>query len=144
MVANPPENMPRITPYIYYQDVGAALDWLANAFGFRERMRRPGPDGSVMHAEMELADGVIMMGNPGPDYQNPNQHGHVNQLIHVFVDEVDAHYAQAKAAGAKITAEPEDRFYGDRLYAVDDLEGHQWSFATHVRDVPQEEMQPLA
>ena len=142
MAKNPPENMTRITPYIFYEDVAAALDWLRKAFGFTERMRMPGPDGGVLHAEMTLDDGVIMIGNPGPQYQNPKAHGHVNQLIYVFVNDVDAHYAQAKAAGATITAEPEDLFYGDRRYAADDLEGHQWNFATHIRDVPPEEMQP--
>jgi len=144
MPANPPENMPRITPYIFYEDVGSALDWLSKAFGFRERSRMPGPDGSVMHAEMELEDGVIMMGNPGPEYQKPKRHGHTDQLIYVFVDDVDKHYRIAKAAGAVILDEPEDQFYGDRRYAAADLEGHHWNFATHVRDVPPEEMQPPA
>lgn len=142
MPANPPENMPRITPYILYEDVGAALDWLTKAFGFSERLRMAAPDGSVNHAEMELGDGVIMMGHPGPDYQNPKRHGHVSLLINVYVDDVDKHFAQAQAAGAKILDEPEDQFYGDRRYAVEDLEGHQWNFATHVRDVPPEEMHP--
>lgn len=142
MPANPPENMPRITPYILYEDVGAALDWLTKAFGFSERLRMAAPDGSVNHAEMELSDGVIMMGHPGPDYQNPKQHGHVSLLINVYVDDVDKHFAQAQAAGAKILDEPEDQFYGDRRYAVEDLEGHRWNFATHVRDVPPDEMHP--
>ena len=142
MPANPPENMPRVTPYLFYEDVGAALDWLANAFGFKERLRLPGPDGAVTHAEMELQDGVIMMGHPGAEYQSPKRHGHVDQLIYVFVDDVDAHYQVARAAGAKIIDEPADQFYGDRRYAVEDLEGHNWNFATHVRDVPPQEMQP--
>ena len=73
MPANPPPNMPRITPYLYYEDVASALAWLARTFGFRERMRMPGPDGKIMHAEMEFADGVLMMGNPGPDYRNPKR-----------------------------------------------------------------------
>ncbi len=142
MPANPPENMPRITPYILYEDVGAALDWLTKAFGFSERSRMAAPDGTVNHAEMELSDGVIMMGHPGPDYQNPKRHGHVSLLINVYVDDVDKHFEQAQAAGAKILDEPEDQFYGDRRYAVEDLEGHRWNFATHVRDVPPEEMHP--
>ena len=70
MPANPPSNMPRITPYLFYEDVAGALAWLAKAFGFRERMRMPGPDGKIMHAEMEMADGVVMMGYPGPEYRN--------------------------------------------------------------------------
>ena len=144
MPKNPPEDTPRITPYLFYEDVGRALDWLTEAFGFRERMRMPGPDGSVVHAELELAEGVVMMGNPGPDYQNPKRLGHATQLVNVFVDDVDRHFAHAKRAGATILAEPEDQFYGDRRYAAEDLEGHQWNFAQRVRDVPPEEMRPPA
>ncbi len=141
MPANPPENMPRITPYLFYEDVSAALDWLANAFGFSERMRMPGPDGAILHAEMQLADGVIMLGKPGPDYRNPSREGRVHQLQYVFVDDVDKHFERARAAGAKILDDPTDQFYGDRRYAVEDLEGHQWNFAQHVRDVAPEDME---
>lgn len=142
MPANPPENMPRITPYLLYEDVAGALEWLTNAFDFTERMRMPGPDGSIMHAEMEFADGVIMMGNPGPDYQNPKRNGHVSQSLYVYVDDVDRHCEHAKAAGAEIIAEPEDQFYGDRIYRTQDPEGHQWAFGQHVRDVAPEDMIP--
>ena len=144
MPKNPPENMPRITPYLYYEDVAGALDWLSKTFGFRERLRMPGPDGKITHAEMELADSVIMMGNPAPDYQNPKRSGHVSQLVNVYVDDVDKHFEQAKGAGATILAEPEDQFYGDRRYLAEDLEGHHWNFAQHIRDVAPEEMQPPA
>jgi len=144
MVANPPENMPRVTPYILYEDVASALDWLANAFGFRERMRLPGPDGKVNHAEMELADGVVMMGCPGPEYQNPKRLGHVTQELYVYVDDVDTHFHRAKGAGATILEEPEDQFYGDRRYRAVDPEGHHWCFAQHVRDVAPEDMKPPA
>ena len=143
MPKNPPEDMSRITPYVYYEDVSAALDFLTDAFGFGERMRIPGPDGKPAHAEMEFEDdGVIMLGNPGPEFQSPKRHGHINQLIYVYVDDVDAHFKQAKAAGATIVAEPEDQFYGDRRYAAKDIEGHEWNFATHIRDVPPEELRP--
>ncbi len=142
MPANPPENMPRITPYLLYRDVDAALEWLARAFGFRERMRLPGPDGKANHAEMELADGVIMMGNPGGDYRNPKQLGQSTQQIYVYVDDVDTHFERAKSAGALILSEPEDQFYGDRRYGAEDLEGHHWYFAQHVRDVAPEDMKP--
>lgn len=140
MVQNPPENMPRITPYLLYQDVESALTWLSNAFGFRERLRFPGPDGKIAHAEMEHEDGLIMMGCPGPDYRNPKQLGQVTQHNYIYVDNVDQHYAHAKAAGATIIEEPEDQFYGDRRYGAEDLEGHQWYFAQHVRDVAPEDM----
>ena len=142
MPKNPPDNMPRISAYLLYEDVAGALDWLVRAFGFRERMRMPGTDGKIMHAEMELADGVIMMGNPGTDYRNPRQLGHVTQHLYVYVDDVDAHYERARQAGATILAEPEDQFYGDRRYGAEDPEGHQWYFAQHVRDVAPEDMTP--
>jgi uncharacterized glyoxalase superfamily protein PhnB/drug/metabolite transporter (DMT)-like permease len=142
MVANPPENFPRITPYLLYEDCAAALDFLSKAFGFTEEVRMAGPDGTVNHAEMRLADGVIMMGNPGPDYQNPSRHGNHSQLVYVYVDDVDKHYEQAKAAGAKIVRELEDAFYGDRNSGAEDPQGHQWNFATHTRDVAPEDMHP--
>jgi uncharacterized glyoxalase superfamily protein PhnB len=132
--------MPRITPYLLYEDVAASLDWLRRSFGFSERMRLPGPDGNVMHAEMEFADGVVMMGNPGPDYQSPAHIGHVTQQLYVYVDDVDKHFEHARDAGATIIAEPEDQFYGDRRYGAEDLEGHHWYFAQHVRDVPAEDI----
>ena len=144
MPKNPPENMPRITPYLYYEDVATALDWLTNAFGFRERLRMPGPDGKIIHAELELAGGVVMMGSPSPDYQNPMRSGHVSQLVNVYVDDVDRHFDRAKGAGATILAEPEDQFYGDRRYLAEDLEGHHWNFAQHIRDVAPEDMKPPA
>jgi len=144
MVANPPEGFPRITPYLYYEDVAAALDFLGRAFGFRERMRMPGPDGRPSHAEVELADGVVMLGHPGPEYRCPKRTGQATQNVHVYVDDVDKHFARAKQAGAKILAEPADQFYGDRRYGAEDPEGHQWYFAQHVRDVAPEDMKPPA
>jgi PhnB protein len=142
MVANPPENTPRITPYLLYEDVEAALDWLARAFGFRERLRIPGPGGKVAHAEMTLGDGLVMMGHPGPDYRNPKRLGQVTVSVHVYVDDVDAHHEQARRVGARILEEPADQFYGDRRYGAEDPEGHTWYFAQHVRDVAPEEMKP--
>ena len=135
MPANPPANMPRITAYLYYENVAAMLDWLVRAFDFRERMRMPGPDGAVMHAEVELADGVVMMGCPGPDYRNPKRLGQSTAGLYVYVDDVDKHYETARAAGATITETPTDQFYGDRRYTATDPEGHVWFFANHVRDV---------
>ncbi|MFI4889079.1 MAG: VOC family protein [Steroidobacterales bacterium] len=140
MPKNPPENTPRIAPYLYYEDVAAAMDWLAKAFGLTEAVRMPGPGGKIAHAEMRLADGLVMMGCPAPDYQNPKRLGHVTQSLHVYVDNVDAHYERARKAGARILEKPTNQFYGDRRYAAVDPEGHQWYFAEHVRDVSAEEM----
>jgi PhnB protein len=142
MPKNPPENMPRISPYLYYEDVAGALDWLAKTFGFRERVRMPGPEGGIMHAEMECAEGVIMMGRPGPDYRNPKKLGGVTQSLYVYVDDVDGHFRRAKSAGATIIEQPADQFYGDRRYAAEDPEGHHWYFAEHVKDVAPEDMKP--
>jgi uncharacterized glyoxalase superfamily protein PhnB len=141
---NPPENTPRITPYLLYENVSGAIDWLTSAFGFVERMRVPGLDGKTAHAEMRLADGVIMMGCPGPEYQNPKRLGHVTQNLYVYVDDVDAHFERARKAGAKILEEPKVQFYGDRRYGAVDPEGHHWYFAQHVRDVTPQDMKASA
>ena len=117
-----------VSPYLLYKDVDAAVAWLGRAFGLKERMRMPGPDGRTRHAEVEAGDGLIMMGCPGPDYRNPNAVGAVTALVFVEVDDVDAHYARAKAEGAGIVSELEDKPYG-RTYAAKDPEGHQWHFA---------------
>ncbi|MGO8864105.1 MAG: VOC family protein [Acidimicrobiales bacterium] len=142
MPQSPPEGFPRITPYLLYEDVDAAVDWLVGTFGFGERMRMKGPDGRAMHAEIVLADGVVMMGNPGPGYQNPARRGGATQLVYVYVDDVDAHFEVAKAAGAHVLHEPVDQFYGDRTYSAEDPEGHQWTFAQHVRDVGPQDLHP--
>jgi PhnB protein len=101
----------------------------------------PGPDGSVSHAEMELADGVVMLGLPEGEYRNPKRLGGiVTQSLYVYVDDVDGHFQRAKAAGATIIREPKDQFWGDRDYGAEDPEGHQWYFSQHVRDVSPEEI----
>ena len=140
MTSIPFANTLRITPYLLYEDVSGAIDWLTSAFGFREQLRIPGPDGKPGHAEMRLSDGLIMMGCPGPDYQNPRRLGHVTQNVYVYVDDVDAHFERAKQAGAHILEAPTNQFYGDRRYGAEDPEGHCWYFAQHVRDVGAEEM----
>jgi uncharacterized glyoxalase superfamily protein PhnB len=140
MPANPPPNTPRISPYLYYEDVAAALLWLSRAFGLVERMRMAGPDGRVAHAEMEFQDGLVMMGHPGPDYRNPKRLGGATQSLYLYTDDVDKHFRRAVEAGAKIIEEPADQFYGDRRYGAEDPEGHVWYFAEHVREVTPEDM----
>jgi len=143
MVQNPPEGTQRIIPYLLYDDPARALDFLVNVFGFEERFRMPGPDGSVLHAEAGYRDNVVMLGAAKrEEVASPRNLPALHALVLCYVDDVDAHHARAKAAGANILAEPEDQFYGDRTYRVEDPEGHQWYFHTHVRDVPPEEMHP--
>jgi PhnB protein len=139
MPQNPPEGHPRISPYLLYEDVAGALDFLSRAFGFSERFRFADPQDDVTHAEMVLADGLIMMGDPGPDYESPKRAGRLGSQVHVYVDDVDAHFEHAKAAGATIVSELHEPGYGDRRYDAEDPEGNRWSFAQHIRDVPPEE-----
>jgi uncharacterized glyoxalase superfamily protein PhnB len=122
-----------VTPYLLYEDAGAALDWLGKAFGFREKERVEGPDGKVAHAEMDAGDGTrIFLGGPGGDYRNPKQVG-LTSLVYVYVEDVDAHHARAAAAGATIVEEPHDEPYGERRHAAEDPEGHRWYFATPLQ-----------
>lgn len=128
----PPEDYPVVTPYLYYEDAAAAMDWLVSTFGLSESARMTNDDGTVGHGELEIGSGVVMVGQPGPEYQAPKNHGRATAGVHVYVDDVDAHYERAKAAGAEITQEPADQEYGDRRYDAKDLEGHDWFFAQRL------------
>jgi len=143
MVQNPPEGMPRITPYVYYKDVKGAIAWLTNAFGFEKRGEII-EVGAAAHGEMTFNDGVIMMGTAGGNgcgnNMSPKDAGAVTMSLFIYVDDVDAHYEHAKASGAQIVCEPMDMFWGDRMYNVLDIEGQSWSFATHTQDIAPEDM----
>ncbi len=128
-----------VFPYLLYEDCATMLDWLTRAFGFEEKLRYADEGGTVTHAEMDVGGGSIMMGDPGDDYRSPKRSGGWPAQVQVYVDDVDAHYERAKAAGAEIRSELEDTPYGDRRYDAYDAEGQLWSFSTHVRDVPPEE-----
>ena len=128
-----------ITPYLLYEDGAAAVDYLTRVLGFEEVVVSRSPEGRVWHAELRLGDGRVYLGEPGPEYRNPERLGGTTVLVHVYVDDVDAHFARARTAGADVQGEPEDRPYGDRSYRAVDPEGHDWSFAQHLRDVPVEE-----
>ena len=131
--------MQTVTPYLLYEDVNAALDWLAAAFGFSERLHFTDAEGQVTHAEMIVGDSEVMLGHPGPEYSGPRSTGYVHTYVHVYVDDVDALFDRAKDAGAEVLSVPEDKPYGDRTFDVADVEGHRWSFSQHLRDVPPEE-----
>jgi uncharacterized glyoxalase superfamily protein PhnB len=128
-----------ICPYLLYEDTNAAIDWLVEAFGFREVLRYTDEEsGMASHAELELEGGTIFLGWPGRDFKSPAKVG-VTVGIHVYVADVDAHFERAKAAGANVTSEPHEPGYGDRRYDVDDLEGHHWYFATQLEQKAPEE-----
>ena len=141
MTKNPPEGTPRITPMLAYADAPAAIEFLRDAFGFALRERYDMEDGRVGHAELVLEGGVVRLASLWPEmgFASPRELAGVHGQTHCFVDDVDAHYARARAAGATIAAEPVDEFYGARMYRAIDPEGHRWTFATQVRDVPREE-----
>jgi PhnB protein len=135
------ESPTRITPYLVYQDAPAAIEFLCKAFGFAERFRYAMPDGRIGHAELVLGDAAVYLASVYSEmgFASPRDLPGVHCQIHCQVEDVDAHYARARSAGATIVVEPEDQFYGDRMYRALDPEGHRWMFATHVRDVPPEE-----
>jgi uncharacterized glyoxalase superfamily protein PhnB len=121
-----------ITPYLLYEDADATMDWLARAFGFREVSRMAGVAGGL-HLEIEIADDGtrIYAGSPPEGFRNPAEVGSTT-LMYVLVDDVDAHHARAREAGAEITEEPNDQPYGHRRYTCTDPEGHQWTFASEL------------
>jgi PhnB protein len=107
-MSNSPTATPRIVPYLFYEDVASALEWLSTAFGFVEHLRFTDDDGSVTHAEMRLSDGVVMLGDPGESYENPSRHDHLYSSLVVYVDALDEHFSRAKGAGAEVISEPAD------------------------------------
>lgn len=120
-------------PCLYYDDAVAAIEWLCDAFGFRARLVVPGSSGTVAHAELSLGPGVIMVGTARPErgWLSPRSLTGLNQVVSVFVDDPDAHFARAKAAGAVVLQELKDEAFGSRGYVVADLEGHHWYFGTY-------------
>jgi PhnB protein len=134
-----PRRRPTIVPQVPYQDIGAALAFLERAFGFHEiqTSRLVGADGVIRHANVEFGDGVIGIGTQGAHGAiSPKSAGIASQYISVSVADVDAHYRQALAAGARIADEPHDESGGVRAYEALDLEGHRWRFLHGVRELP--------
>jgi uncharacterized glyoxalase superfamily protein PhnB len=123
-----------ITPYLYYEDVGEAMKFLARAFGFRKH-GRPMKDkgGKIRHAAMRLGDDLIMMGCPPAGYRNPKRLGQATQSLCVNVTDAAKHFERAKKANAGILEEPAETEYGQCRYGATDLEGHEWYFAQELR-----------
>ncbi len=120
----------RIVPYLSYQDAPAAIEFLTKAFGFTERFRYPMPDGRIGHCEIGYQDNIVMLASSFEGFGDsplnlPNVHGQV----FCYVDDVDAHFARARAGGATIAAEPHVE-HGQKAYRAVDPEGHRWIFAT--------------
>ena len=124
-----------VLPHIIYKNLPAAMEWLSKAFGFREHYRYGEPSGAQMH----LGNAYIMVRSARPCDATANPGAEQTASLTVFVDDVDAHFRHAKAAGAKIVEDLHEVMYGEQQYGVEDLEGHRWLFSQHVRDVSPEE-----
>ena len=148
MMKPSPPGWPRISSAIYYEDPVAAIDWLCNAFGFviQEKIVE---GGKLLHSELKYGEGLIMVGDAKKEGRgelsyrsSPRSIGGANtQNMMLYVDDVEVHYQQARAAGAPIVTEPATTDYGqdywsDRGYEAEDPEGHHWWFTQRLRDPP--------
>lgn len=137
-----PPGYAALTPYLSVPDPANAIAFYQKAFGATERMRLMMPDGSIGHAEIEIGASVLMLGGPWPQLGfAPPEGGTVAVMIHLYVDDVDAVYDRAVAAGALPMAPVELKFYGDRSGSLRDPFGHRWTVSTHVEEVSTEEAQ---
>ena len=133
---------PVFTSALYYRDPMAAIDWLELAFGFTRSLLITDRKGRFGHAEMRCGDGVLMVGGEWAAFtaSPASLDGKNTQSVHVLLaQDLDAHCARARAAGAAIVQEPEDQFWGDRTYRAQDPEGHVWTFCQVVRVVSRED-----
>ncbi len=130
-----PEGYRTVTPYLPVPGVAGVIEFLKKAFDAEEQLRMPGPNDTVMHAEMKIGDSVVMMGEP------PNLADAMPAMLYVYVADVDESYRRAVDAGGTSMQEPKNEFYGDRVAAVKDPAGNVWYLSTHVEDVPDDELQ---
>lgn len=141
-----PEGLHTVTPHLVCAGAAEAIEFYKRAFNATEMIRLPGAEGKLMHASIRIGDSMVMLvdefpscGSCGPKMLNGSP-----VTLHLAVDDVDAVIAQAAKAGAKITMPPQDMFWGDRYGRLEDPFGHQWSLATHIRDLTPEEVQKAA
>ena len=143
MTAAKPDPIParyrRVTPCLIVRGGDKALDFYAAVFGATERMRFPGPDGSVAHAEIEIGDSVVMCGEPAPE----RGWGPMPAALSIYVDDaaaVDAAYRRALELGAQSVAEPTNQFYGHRSATVKDVAGNKWTVGTVIEELTKEQI----
>jgi PhnB protein len=138
-----PDGMRSVTPYLTCAGASDAIAFYTKAFDATELLRLPGAQGKVMHAQIKIGDSVLMLGEECPEMNalGPKARQGTSVTIHLYVNDVDAAFAKAVAAGATVKMPLQDMFWGDRYGVLEDPFGHQWSLATHMRDVGPEEMQ---
>ena len=141
-----PDGYTRVTPYLHVDGASDAIDFYVKVLGAKERMRMPGPDGKLGHAELELGGSAIMLADefPESDVRSPKSVGGTPVMLYVYVEDVDSVFDAAMEAGAKELRPVENQFYGDRSGQFEDPWGHRWNVATHVEDVPPDEMEKRA
>jgi PhnB protein len=146
MVKKIPDGYTSVTPYLTIQGAAKAIDFYKKAFGAEELMRMNMPDGKIAHAEVSIGGSVVMLHDEAPDWKafSPATVGDTSVSIMLYVDDVDAVVKRAVDAGATLTMEVANQFYGDRSGGIKDPFGHKWHIATHVEDVPPDEMQRRA
>jgi PhnB protein len=138
-----PQDYPRVTPYLHVSGAAAAIEFYTDILGAEERMRMPGPDGKLGHAELQIGESIVMLSDEFPDMgaRGPKWIGGTPVTLHVYLEDVDAVFDAALEAGATSLRPVENQFYGDRTAQFEDPFGHRWNIATHVEDVPPEEME---
>lgn len=141
-----PDGYHSVTPYLIVKGAAGAIDFYKRAFGATELMRMPSANGKIGHAELKIGDSAIMLADEQPerDYRSPQSLGGAGVSLMVYVDRVDDVFKQAVAAGAKELQPVKDQFYGDRSGTLKDPFGHTWTVATHIEDVPPDEMRKRA
>jgi PhnB protein len=137
-----PEGYRTLTPYLTFDNAAEAMDYYKDVFGAKERMRMEAPGGKIGHAELEIGDSLLMITDafPNSTLRPPGELGGTGAGVFMYVDDVDAIVEKAVAKGANVTMEVADQFWGDRFGSITDPYGHSWSIATHVEDVPPEEI----
>jgi PhnB protein len=137
-----PEGYHTLTPYIAVDDAKKAIEFYKRAFGAKERVVMPGPNDIIAHAELEIGDSLVMLSDPFPQstLTPPKQLSGATGALFMYVEDVDEIVQQAVDAGASITMQPENQFWGDRYGKVKDPFGHEWQIATHVEDLSPEEI----
>jgi PhnB protein len=141
-----PAGYTAVTPYLAVRGAAAAIDFYRRAFGAKEKLRMPFPDGKLAHAEIQIGDARVLLSDEFEPMAlfGPQTRGGTTVMIHLYVKNVDAIAARAAEAGGKVVRPVADQFYGDRTCLVEDPFGHRWYIATHTVDLTKAELKKRA
>ena len=140
---NPPPGFHSVTPYLFIRGAAEAIEYYKRAFGAEEVFRMPGPDGKIMHAEIQIGDSRVMLADENPEMGvvSPSSLNGTSASFMIYVEDVDASFEQAIAAGGEVYRPVADQFYGDRSGCLTDPFGHIWTIATNTEELTPEEFQ---